>query len=231
MGSKVRRGLVTLAAVLSAAALGAPAAQAHTTGFKAAPPADPDEGRDIQLILDYRVARTCSVHPNYPDGGVIGNDISWTITTTDIVGWRYNVNDTWAMVSDKKYRNDPHGHPWWGFVQRNCIGGSVGGEHFPTPTSHYPAGQPIPNRMLEGRSQQEPDHFKKVDFSPSAAPVINDHKRIASMGTLRDAANNFVIGNVFPDWHVHQTDQHNAGWTKVYVPNAKRWGWVEDMHF
>jgi hypothetical protein len=192
-------------------------------GFKAAP--DPDGERDIQLILDYRVVRICSVYPNYPDPGVIG-DGGWTITTTtttDIVGWRYNVNDTWAMVSDKKYRNDPHGHPWWGFVERNCIGGSVGGEHFPTPTSHYPAGQPIPNRTLEGRRAQEADHYKKVDFRLSPALVLDDHKRIASMGTLRDAANNFVIGDVFPGWHIHLTNQHHAGWTKVYVPNAKRW--------
>lgn len=61
--------------------------------------------------------------------------------------------------------------------------------------------------------------------------MINDYKEISSMGTLRDARGRFVIGNVFPGWHVHQTDQKDGPWTKVYVPNAKRWGWVMDIHF
>jgi hypothetical protein len=33
---------------------------------------------------------------------VIGNQIRWTITLSDIVGWRYNTNETRAMVSDEK---------------------------------------------------------------------------------------------------------------------------------
>lgn len=234
MAVKGRAVLIGLATLLIVGVVGAPAAQAYPTQVKAeaADDADADAAgtRNIQLILDYRVARDCPVYPNYPDQGVIGNDIGWKITPKDIVAWRYNVNDTWAMISDKKYRNNSKQHPWWGFVQRNCIGGSVGGEHFPTPTSHYPAGQPIPNRVLEGRSAQTSDQYKKVDFRPSPGHVVNDHKKITSMGTLRDGANNFVIGNVLPNWHVHLTDQHNAGWTKAYVPNAKRWGWVEDKH-
>ncbi len=185
--------------------------------------------RTVALILDYRVAATCPVHPNYPKDGVIGNDLGWTITTSDIVAWRYNVNDTWSMISDKKYRNTDH--PWWGFVRRDCIGGSVGGEHFPTPTSSYPAGRPAPSRLLQGRSGVEADHYRLVDFRVTPGHVVNDHKRIDTKGTLRDAANRFVIGNVFPGWHVHQTNEHNQGWTKVYVPNAKRWGWVQDIHF
>jgi hypothetical protein len=137
------------------------------------------------------------------------------------------------MISDKKYRKNLNQHPWWGFVQRRCIGGSVGGDHFPTPTSHYPASQPIPSRLLEGRSDSNDavEHYKKVDLRPSPGHVVNDHKQVTSMGALRDAANNFVIGNVLPGWHVHLTDQHHAGWTKVYVPNTKRWGWVQDRHF
>jgi len=30
--------------------------------------------------------------------------------------------------------------------------------------------------------------------------------------------------------HVRLTDRHDGPWTKVYVPNAKRWGWVENIH-
>lgn len=185
--------------------------------------------RDIALILDYRVVAACTVYPNFPNDGVIGNNIGWTIDPTDIVAWRYNINETWAMISDKKYRNTDH--PWWGVVKQSCIGGSVGGEHFPTPTSSYPADQPIPTRVLEGRSAVEADHYRTVDFSPASATVVDDHKLVNTKGTLRDAANRFVIGNVFPGWHVHATNVHDQGWTKVYVPNAKRWGWVQDIHF
>jgi hypothetical protein len=185
--------------------------------------------RDIALILDYTVKKSCPVYPNYPKAGVKGNNINWTISTSDIVGWRYNVNSTWSMISDKKYRNT--GHVWWGFVHRDCIGTSVGGEHFPTPTSHYPAGKAAPTRVLRGRSAQAKDHYRSVDFRVSAGHVVNDHARIDSFGTLRDAANRFVIGNVFPKWHVHKTNQQSHGWVKVYVPNAKRWGWVQNTHF
>lgn len=70
-----------------------------------------------------------------------------------------------------------------------------------------------------------------MDFRPSSATVINDYKRIDTKGTLRDGPNNFVVGNVYADWHVHQTNQTSQGWTKVYVPNAMRWGWVQHIHF
>ncbi|TDP89975.1 hypothetical protein [Labedaea rhizosphaerae] len=199
------------------------ALQANATDVTAAA-----KSRSVSLILEYKVTKTCTVHPNYPKDGVIGNDIDWQIAPTDIVAWRYNVNSTWSMISDKKYRNSKH--PWWGFVHRDCLGTSVGGEHFPTPTSHYPAGEPVPQRILEGRSAVEADHYRTVVFRVAEGHVTNDHRAVKTMGTLRDAANRFVIGNVFGGWHVHSTDQHDHGWTKVYVPNAKRWGWVQDIH-
>lgn len=186
--------------------------------------------RNIALILDYTVKKSCTVHPNYPKEGVIGNDIGWKIGTTDIVAWRYNVNATWSMISDKKYRGSGK-NPWWGFVRRDCIGTSVGGEHFPTPTSSYPAGRPVPTRVLQGRSAVTESHYRAVDFRVAPGHVVNERVRIDSKGTLRDKANRFVIGNVFEGWHVRRTDQRSQGWTKVYVPNAKRWGWVQDTHF
>jgi hypothetical protein len=185
--------------------------------------------RNVALILDYTVKKTCPVYPNYPKKGVKGNNIGWTITPTDVVGWRYNVNRTWSMVSDKKYRNT--GHPWWGFVKRDCIGTSIGGEHFPTPTSRYPAGRAVPTRILQGRSAVTASHYRSVDFRVSPGHVVNAHQRIDTKGTLRDRPNRFVIGNVLADWHVRKTNQRSQGWTKVYVPNAKRWGWVQDKHF
>jgi len=186
--------------------------------------------RDVALILDYTVAKTCQVYENYPKEGVIGNDPAWRIAPGEIVAWRYNVNTHYAMISDKKYRKSPT-HAWWGFVDPTCIGTSVGGEPFPTPTSSYPAGRPAPQRILEGRSAVEADHYRTVDFRVTPGSVVDSRQEISSKGTLRDAANRFVIGNVDAGWHVHRTAERNAGWTKVYVPNAKRWGWVQDTHF
>ena len=194
-----------------------------------APPANAAAPRRISLILDYRVTQSCQVFPNYPNPGVKGNQIGWTISPGDIVSWRYNVNGHWAMISDKKFEHSAH--PWWGFTPRQCIGVSVGGEHFPTPTSVYPAGRPIPSRILQGRSAVVASHFRAVDFQPAPGHVINAHKLVTSLGTIRDARGRFVLGNVVPGWHVQQTDEHAGSWTKVYVPNAKRWGWVEDWHF
>jgi hypothetical protein len=195
-----------------------------------AAPASVAAQRDVALILDYSVAKTCTVYPNYPKEGVIGNNIGWTIAPGEVVAWRYNVNEHYAMISDKKYRSSPS-HAWWGFVDPTCIGTSLGGEPFPTPESSYPAGEPVPQRLLEGRSAVEADHYRVVDFRVAPGTVVNDYKEITSKGTLRDAANRFVIGNVDAGWHVHQTGERNAGWTKVYVPNAQRWGWVQDTHF
>ena len=217
------------------AAVGVALAAVLTGGLVSTISAAPDDAaaagvkRDVSLILDYTVKKSCPVYPNYPKAGVKGNDIGWTIGTSDVVAWRYNVNSTWSMISDKKYRGSKH--PWWGFVRRDCIGTSIGGEHFPTPTSKYPAGKAVPTRVLQGRSAQAKDHYRTVVFRVSQGHVVNDHQRIDSMGTLRDAANRFVIGNVFKDWHVRRTNQHSQGWTKVYVPNAKRWGWVQNSHF
>jgi hypothetical protein len=217
----------TLAAVLAgglvttiSASSGAPADAARTAAAK----------RNVALILDYTVKKSCKVYPNYPKAGVKGNDIGWTISPSDIVAWRYNVNRTWSMISDKKYRGSSK-NPWWGFVRRECIGTSVGGEHFPTPNSRYPAGRPVPTRVLQGRSAVTESHYRAVDFRVSPGHVVDRRVRIDSKGTLRDKANRFVIGNVLAGWHVRKTNQQSQGWTKVYVPNAKRWGWVQNKHF
>ncbi len=111
--------------------------------------------RNIALILDYQTAKSCTVYPNYPKAGVRGNNIGWKINPGDKVSWRYNVNRTWAVISDVKYEHSQH--PWWGFTHRSCIGGSIGGEHFPTPTSSYPAGKPILARTPDQRGRRAVD--------------------------------------------------------------------------
>jgi hypothetical protein len=70
-----------------------------------------------------------------------------------------------------------------------------------------------------------------VTFNLPAAPVVSDHQRVNHNGTLRDDAN-FVIGNVPEGWHVNVTavTRSDGHWVKVYVPNAKRWGYIEQSN-
>ncbi|WP_133851202.1 hypothetical protein [Labedaea rhizosphaerae] len=203
------------------------AASAATVGVAAG--GTPIRTRQVSLVLDYSVAQACDVHPNYPGDRAPGNDIGWRIAPGDTVAWLYNADATWSVVADDKYR-DSTAHPAWGFVRRDCIGTSLGGEAFPTSLSRYPSGRVVPLRELEGRSAVTSDHYRPVTFRPSAGRVTGA-RTVLSMGTLRDTANRFVIGTVFPGWHVRVTDEHSSGWTKVYVPHLKRWGWVEDTHF
>lgn len=201
------------------------AASAATVGVAAG--GTPMRTRKVSLVLDYSVAMACDVHPNYP---ATNHDAAWHIAPGDTVAWLYNVDATWSVVSDKRYR-DSTTHPAWGFVRRDCIGTSLGGEAFPTSFSRYPSGRVVPLRELQGRSTVTSDHYRPVTFTPPAGQVIEPRRTIRTMGTLRDGANRFVIGTVFAGWHVRTTNQRAAGWTKVYVPKLKRWGWVEDTHF
>ena len=202
------------------------ATSAATVGVAAG--GTPIKTREVSLVLGYSVARACDVHPNYPRDGLAGNDIGWRIAPGDTVAWLYNADATWSVVADDKYREST-AHPAWGFVRRDCIGTSLGGEAFPTPLSRYPSGRLVPLRELAGRSAVTSDHYRPVTFRPSPARVVA-HRPLRTMGTLRDAANRFVLGTVFPGWRVRVTDQRAGGWTKVYVPHLKRWGWVEDSH-
>lgn len=174
-----------------------------------------------KLMMRYATVGTCTVHPNYPKEGVVGNESrTWTVAPGRSVIWRYNVNETWAMISDPSRAKKTF--PWWGFTRRDCLGLSV-------EQKDYPAGVPVPSRILEGRSQRA-SGWRPVDFSVAPAPVVRRH-RLDSTATLRDPAN-FAIGNVFPGWTVQVTSRtRNRGhWVEVYVPNAKRWGYVEAVN-
>jgi hypothetical protein len=173
-----------------------------------------------KLLVRYSTTSPCTIYPNYPKAGVVGNaGRTWTIGADKTIVWRYNVNATWAVVSDP-VRAQRKQFPWWGFTRSGCIGRSI-------QQTGYPAGQPVPSRILSGRSQQA-SGWRTVVFRVPPAPVTARHRRVTGNGTLRDPAN-FVIGNVFPGWHVDVTGRtrSNGHWVEVYVPNARRWGYLE----
>ena len=69
----------------------------------------------------------------------------------------------------------------------------------------------------------------QTDVPP--ASVTSRTREVRADSTLRDPAN-FAIGNVPKGWHVDVTGTTRSGgfWVEVYVPNAKRWGFIEASH-
>ena len=191
-----------------------------TAGAEAAHPASGSRPAATKLFVRYATRHTCNVYLNYPKSGVRGNDHPFKVPAGRQIIWRYNVDSTWAMVS---YPNRAHrDFPWWGFTRRSCIGRSV-------QQSDYPAGQPVPRRILEGRSRVFASGWRPVEFNMSASGVARRHVQVTRNATLRDPAN-FVIGNVPKGWHVDTTTvrRSKGHWVKVYVPNARRWGYIEN---
>ncbi|GLZ32452.1 hypothetical protein Lesp02_46400 [Lentzea sp. NBRC 105346] len=181
-------------------------------------PGQASAGSKTKLFLRFATKSACTVHLNYPKEGVVANS-TFTVPTGKTIVWRYNVNETWALIS---YQDRAHKQfPWWGFTKRDCIGKSI-------KQSDYPAGHPVPDKILEGRSRVASDGWRRVTFNVPAAPVAVHHKKVTRNATLRDDAN-FVIGNVKEGWHVDVTNvtRSNGHWVEVYVPNAKRWAYIE----
>jgi hypothetical protein len=251
-----RRGIlavIALAAVFALAASGGTQVPAEATAAVgvAAAPADNATGEDADdvpavtagtpkegdvrghrriLIVTYHVEKDCTVHANYP---INPGDRIWVIRKGATIAWRYNVTSTIAAVSDPALAND---FPHWGFVaDSSCIGTSTGQNTFyeiyhngqwVKKNISYPAGRPMPKRILSGRSQYEP-HWRAVDWHPGHGAVPGAQRTLGHNRTLRDAPHRFVIGNVYAQWQVRPTSVHQDGYTKVYVPSLHRWGWLQ----
>jgi hypothetical protein len=233
---RARRRLMAGAAfaAVAASALVTPihAAPAAAAGFVASSAATPKEG-DVRghrriLVVGYTTVADCVISPNYQRASG-----AWTIPAGQTINWRYNVTSRVAAVSD------PAGHakgfPWWGFTQdSSCIGVSVGQRghydvfHDGRWVRHdvsFPAGRPMPRRILSGRSQFEP-YWRAVDWRIGHGDIPSHLVRMTHNATLRDRPNRFVIGNVLDGWRVRAGSAHPSGWTRVYVPVLRRWGWV-----
>jgi hypothetical protein len=186
------------------------------------------------LLVAYWAKTECRIQDNYPHNAGASRK-TWTITPGAKIIWRYSVNAHVALISDPARNTFPH----WGFVTNSeCIGTTVG-QHssywkFEKPknakarwvqhaTSAIPAGQPVPSRLLYGRSQSKQAHYwNRVDWTPVGPTVPAAGQKMTHNRTLRDRPNEFVIGNVKAGWEVRLTGQHQAGYTKVYVPSLHR---------
>jgi hypothetical protein len=182
------------------------------------------------LIVDYSVRSDCKVHANYP---VNPGDHGWTIPKGAKISWRFNVTSKVAAISDPAATS---AFPHWGFVEDSgCIGTSTGQRSsyqqfhngkWVTHETSFPAGRPVPSRILSGRSQYAP-YWRAVDWHPDHGAVPAAHRQLGHNRTLRDAPHRFVIGNVYADWQVRPTGEVRDGYTKVYVPSLHRWGWLQ----
>ena len=227
---------IALAAALGLAAIGTihastnPSTNLVTTAADTQPGEDEDdvattastsEHRRI-LIVRYHVVKDCKIHANYPSNP---GDHAWVIKKGATISWRYNVTSKIAAVSDPaRTKSFPH----WGFVEdSSCIGASTGQEstYRGKPIS-FPAGRPMPQRILSGRSQFEP-FWRAVDWHPDHGAIPAAQHKLGHDRTLRDAPHRFVIGNVYAAWQVRPTSAHQDGYTLVYVPSLKRWGWLQ----
>ena len=177
------------------------------------------EAEDVKLFVWYETKSDCEVFPNYPKAGVKGQGLGWTIPEGRSIIWRYNINDTWAVITDPNRAKQTF--PWWGITRRSCIGKSKEQEN-------YPQGVAVPSRILEGRSKVYDSGWRPVEFSQGPEPVVKHGVEVKRNATLRDRAN-FMVGNVFAGWKVDVTGltRSNGHWVYVYSPAARRWGYIE----
>jgi hypothetical protein len=174
---------------------------------------DEEKMLPAKLFVRHRAKTDCAVKANLEGGGP-----GWTIPSGTILIWRYNANGSYALVSDPK-RADKGLFPWWGFAPRDCIGPSI-------KQTNAAADQPVPSRLLQGRSHQA-DGWRPVEFDEGTAKVVGTEK-LSKNATLRDKAN-FVVGNCMDGATVNKTKKTRSSghWIYVECPSAGRWGWIE----
>ena len=185
-----------------------------------APPAEREAAASKPpLFVRYDTKSECTVYPNYPKPGVKGQRLAWMIPAGHGVVWRYNVNSTWAVVTDPGRSKEEF--PWWGFTRRSCIGTS-------RKQTGYPQGISVPTRIQEGRSHVYDSGWRPVEYDQGPESIVRHDVLVRKHGTMRDRAN-FVVGNVFAGWRVDVTNlkRSDGHWVYVYSASARKWGYVE----
>jgi hypothetical protein len=158
----------------------------------------------------------CRLHENYPRPGVPNR--TWSRSTGADVKVRYNVNGTWALVSDdRRADHNPKINPHYGFIQRSCLAAQL----------------PLPPLTGVGGHGQT----RRVHFNPVGAGRKVTALHATGNPTLRDAPGAFVIGNLRARYHdtfvigtQHCVVSSSNPWVHGYAPAAHRWGYVETSH-
>lgn len=173
------------------------------------------QAKRAKLLIRYATKRTCVLYPNYRKKGT-----AWKISAGHSIIWRYNIDHKWAMVSDPHRAKRRH-YPWWGVTLRGCIGKSI-------KQTGYPAGRPVPHRVLQARSRVAKSGWRRVIWKVPAGPIVRRNIAVRRNATLRDPAN-LVLGNVASHTKVHRTSttRSKGFWVKVYVPKLHRYGYIE----
>lgn len=207
ISARLRTAVLAGLSALLAAGLTASAAPTALAGATTEPERE-------KLMIFYDTKAPCTVMTNYGQSA-----IGWQVSAGTHLVWRYNIDATWAMVSQPS-RKDSVGFPWWGVTRRDCLGNSI-------KQKDYPAGVPVPSSIRMGRSQQA-DGWRPVQWDVPSSPVVKRGVKVTRNATLRDPAH-FVIGNVPATWQVDvtATPSPDAWWIKVYVPALNRWGYIE----
>ncbi|MEV1238508.1 hypothetical protein [Nonomuraea sp. NPDC049750] len=211
VSAHLRTAMLAALSVLLAGGLTASAAPAALAGTASGPAPEPERDK---LLMFYDTKAPCTIMTNYGQPAV-----AWQTTAGTHLVWRYNIDATWAMISQPSRKDSP-GFPWWGVTQRSCLGNSI-------KQKDYPTGIPVPSSIQMGRSQQE-DGWRPVQWNVPASPIVRRGVKVTRNATLRDPAH-FVLGNVPATWQVDltATPSPTDWWVKVYVPALNRWGYIE----
>jgi len=184
-----------------------------------------------------------------PATTITKDDKGHDIVIRTIIKWRYNVTKNVAVI-----RVPGREFPDWLFTTNSdCIGDTAGAGDAKEPDKpqkgHYHRGEksadgtlkwvrhetpeitpgdPMPQRLKEGRSQnRKTGYWNRVEWDVQGPKVPAARAKLCGNATLRDQPNEFVIANVMDTWIVQPTKEQSRGMTKVYVPSLKRWGWLE----
>jgi hypothetical protein len=166
------------------------------------------------------LTQDCMIHANYPKAGV--PDWGWVKTRVNAngsayhVGVRYSVNQYYSLVEDYARTADPH----WGFMASSCL----------TDPHAYNGTTQLGDRQGVGGDGAT----KTVPFQPAAGSV-GKTVQVNGYGTLRSAAQSFVIGNI-QNVDTFRIETATCGvhspesWIRGYAPNSGRWGYVQAQH-
>jgi len=224
--AKAGAAVVGMAAVMTAAG----------AAFTAAPAAakagglSPDQG--TRVFAHYK-SKGCKVYPNDPRMTGHAQPHTWKIAKNKPVAWRYNVAGGWAVVQDPGRAMKEKGtrdKPWWGYVPRECIGGTVGNQKY-----FKDKGEPVPKTVNRARLPVAgPKQWEWVYLDPAArkpppgsAPAARGVK-VKANSTLRGASD-IVVGNVFKSSKVNvYNDVYKNHWVKVcQTADPKNCGYIQ----